>query len=69
MRNVFFLLMEYCGFYCDDEMLRIFMCEVVVIVDSWFFMVVNIYDFNLLELLIFNYLLIMKFKIILLFLG
>lgn len=63
VRNVLSSLIEHCGSYVDDEMLRTFICEAAVI--SRPLTGTDIHDPNSLEPLTPNHLLTMKSKIIL----
>lgn len=60
--------MEEYGYCLDEELFWILMCEVEVIINLRFLMIV-FGEFNDFELFIFNYILIIKLIVILLLLG
>lgn len=60
--------MEEYGYCLDEELFRIFMCEVEVIINLRFLTIV-FGEFDDFELFIFNYILIIKLIVILFLLG
>lgn len=60
--------MEEYGYFLDEELFCILMCEVEVII-NFKFLIIVFGDFDDLELLSFNYILMIKFFVVLLLFG